>query len=204
MHEQGSSSIEALACSAKLFSRRRRRACTNRLPFPRLRRSNSVRIGFNETLSWFFQWLFARVRWKLQSVDVLLLEEEQRRKKMVEGKGARETREEKKGRRILEKFELPGNRATFARIPRLFGDSCANLFRARNPICLRLIVLPASPRDPPAFFAEYCPKGIVAWIIMALRWSSVIIPRVFTCQYRRIRIVRISWLQWNRIIQFFE
>lgn len=34
-----------------------------------------------------------------------------------------------------------GNRATFAELPRLFGDSCANLFRARNPICLRLIVL---------------------------------------------------------------
>jgi len=38
-----------------------------------------------------------------------------------------------------------GNRATFAGIPRLFGDSCANLFRARNPICLRLIVLLLSP-----------------------------------------------------------
>ena len=96
------------------------------------------------------------------------------RRATEEGNGGRKGSEgnkrgKKKGRRILEKFELPGNRATFARIPRLFGDSCANLFRARNPICLRLIVLPASPRDPPAFFAEYCPKGIVAWVIMALR-----------------------------------
>jgi len=46
-----------------------------------------------------------------------------------------------------------GNRATFAVLPRLFGDSCANLFRARNPICLRLIVLlllppPLSPSFP--------------------------------------------------------
>ena len=66
-------------------------------------------------------------------------------------KEKREKREREEGRRILEKFELPGNRATFARIPRLFGDSCANLFRARNPICLRLIVSPGWPRDPPAF-----------------------------------------------------
>lgn len=63
-----------------------------------------------------------------------------------EGGKERERKREKKAK--LEKFELAGNRATFARIPRLFGDSCANLFRARNPICLRLIVLPRSSRFP--------------------------------------------------------
>lgn len=58
----------------------------------------------------------------------------------------------------------PGNRATFAGLPRLFGDSCANLFRARNPICLRLIVLLLSPFPSPphkvASPVQLCPRII--------------------------------------------
>lgn len=49
------------------------------------------------------------------------------------------------GGKKMEESRATGNRATFAELPRLFGDSCANLFRARNPICLRLIVLLPRP-----------------------------------------------------------
>lgn len=51
----------------------------------------------------------------------------------------------KRRREKMEESRASGNRATFAALPRLFGDSCANLFRARNPICLRLIVLLPRP-----------------------------------------------------------
>jgi len=90
----------------------------------------------------------------------------------------------------------PGNRATFAVLPRLFGDSCANLFRARNPICLRLIVLlllplplpPSSLQPFPALStmklhrigtgrrggraANYRDPSMIEWSLLRAFWSN--------------------------------
>lgn len=69
----------------------------------------------------------------------------------------------------------PGNRATFAELPRLFGDSCANLFRARNPICLRLIVLLPLP-FPAAHSSRFTGAVASPRIIATLQWSSGVFP----------------------------
>lgn len=65
-------------------------------PFPRLRRSNSVRIGFNETLSWFFPTnVFVQASREEEKMIVKMESERQRRRE----EGRERNRGIEKGRR---------------------------------------------------------------------------------------------------------
>jgi len=103
-----------------------------------------------------------------------------------------------------------GNRVTFAGLPRLFGDSCANLFRARNPICLRLIVLllslPFLAAHSSCFTgavvpANYCNPPMIEWSLPEL--SSLIFLNVNLRECKQYRDFNSIWKCCSVLVYLF-
>lgn len=97
-------------------------------PFPRLRRSNSVRIGFNETLSWFFQ---TKRRERGGEGDSEAESEGQRRREGERKKGRRTSWRSSSWRAIEQ--HLPGSHDCLAiAVPTCFEHAtqfvCVSLF----------------------------------------------------------------------------